>query len=233
MLILETGYFSEAWGEMAVNLGLKVQTVAADWRRGVEMGAVKAALAADTGHTIKAVCAVHNETATGLALPLAEVRAAMDAVKHPALLLVDTISSLGSFEFRMDAWGVDGVVGGSQKGLMLPTGISFSGVSDKAMAAHATATLPRHYFDWSLMLGRRHKSFVGTIPTSLFYGLRESLRLIEEEGLERIWARHHRLAEGGRRAVRAWSASFDCNSRGASRSRREHSSRRRSSPARG
>ena len=205
VLILETGYFSEAWGEMAVNLGLKVQTVAADWRRGVEMGAVKAALAADTGHTIKAVCAVHNETATGLALPLAEVRAAMDAVKHPALLLVDTISSLGSFEFRMDAWGVDGVVGGSQKGLMLPTGFSFTAVSEKGMAAHKVAKLPRHYFDWSLMLGRRHKSFVGTIPTSLFYGLRESLRLIEEEGLERIWARHHRLGEAVRRAVRAWS----------------------------
>jgi alanine-glyoxylate transaminase/serine-glyoxylate transaminase/serine-pyruvate transaminase len=148
---------------------------------------------------------VHNETATGLVLPLPAIRDAIDAAGHPALFLVDTISSLGSLEFRMDDWRIDGVVGGSQKGLMLPTGLSFSGVSDKGLAAHATSRLPRHYFDWSIMRNRRHHSFVGTIPVSYFYGLAESIRLIEEEGLDHVVARHHRLAEATRRAVRAWS----------------------------
>ena len=206
VLVLETGWFSEGWAAMATKLGLHPRTVHADWRRGMDMSAVQTALKLDSTHTIKAVLAVHNETATGLATPLAELRAVMDAAGHPALLLVDTISSLGSLDFRMDEWGIDAVVGGSQKGLMLPTGFSFTAASAKAMKAHEAANMPRHYFDWSVMMTRPQRSFVGTIPTSLFYGLQESLRLIELEGLDQVVARHHRLAEAARRAVRTWSA---------------------------
>jgi alanine-glyoxylate transaminase/serine-glyoxylate transaminase/serine-pyruvate transaminase len=205
VLILESGYFSESWARMAKDLGLESRTLPADWRLGVDMAALRAALAADAGHTIRAVCVVHNETATGMMIPVQEVRAALDATGHPALLLADTISSLVSLDFRMDEWGVDACVGGSQKGLMLPTGMSFTGASEKAMAAHASARLPKHYFNWTMMLGRRHKSFVGTVPTSLFYGLQEALRLIEEEGLENVFARHSRLAEAVRRCVTHWS----------------------------
>ncbi len=206
VLILESGYFSESWAKMAKDLGIEVRTVAADWRRGVEMAAVRAALEADREHAIKAVCVVHNETATGLMIPVQQVRAALDATGHPALLLADTISSLVSLDFRMDEWGVDACVGGSQKGLMLPTGMSFTGVSAKAMAAHAQSRLPKHYFNWTNMLGRRHRSFVGTVPVSFFYGLQESLRLIEEEeGLERVFARHARLGAAVRAAVKHWS----------------------------
>ena len=161
MLVLESGYFSEGWAEMAEKHGLKPQVVSADWRRGIDPAAVEAALRADTEGRIKAVLAVHNETATGLATPIADIRAAMDAAKTDALLLVDTISSLGSLEFRMDDWGIDGVVGGSQKGLMLPTGFSFTAVSAKGMEAHKVARLARHYFDWSEMVKRPHRSFVG------------------------------------------------------------------------
>jgi alanine-glyoxylate transaminase/serine-glyoxylate transaminase/serine-pyruvate transaminase len=206
ILIIETGYFSLGWTQMAEALGIKVQILEADWRIGADMSALQAALEADTEHKIKAVGAVHNETASGAALPMVEVRAAMDAAKHPALLMADTISSLGSFDFRMDEWGVDIVVGGSQKGLMLPTGMSFTGVSDKALEAHKTSIMPKHYMDWSAMMNRRHKSFIGTVPVSLFYGLAESLRLLEEETLDGVFARHHRLAEAVRAAVRVWSA---------------------------
>jgi alanine-glyoxylate transaminase / serine-glyoxylate transaminase / serine-pyruvate transaminase len=205
VLVLESGYFSEGWAEMAEKLGLVPQVVAADWRRGIDPAAVTAALKDDAGHAIKGVLAVHNETATGVATPLKAIRDAIDAARHPALLLADTISSLGSIEFRMADWGIDAVVGGSQKGLMLPTGFSFTAVSPKAMEAHRHATLPRHYFDWSEMTKRTHRSFVGTVPTQMFYGLQESVRLIEEEGLEAVLARHHRLAEATRRAVRTWS----------------------------
>jgi alanine-glyoxylate transaminase/serine-glyoxylate transaminase/serine-pyruvate transaminase len=205
VLILESGYFSEEWGVMAAKHGLKTRTIHADWRRGVDLAEVTAVLKQDGAHAIRAVCAVQNETATGVALPLPAIRDAIDAADHPALFLVDTISSLGSLEFRMDDWRIDGVVGGSQKGLMLPTGVSFSAASDKALAAHAKATLPRHYFDWSVMKNRRHTSFVGTVPVAFFYGLQESIRLIEEEGLDNIVTRHHRLAEATRRAVRVWS----------------------------
>jgi alanine-glyoxylate transaminase/serine-glyoxylate transaminase/serine-pyruvate transaminase len=203
--IVETGYFSLSWAQMVKDLSLEAETIAADWRRGLDFAALRAALAADTTHSIKAVCAVHNETATGMVLPLKQVRAVMDEVGHPALLLSDTISSLGSLDFRMDEWGVDVAVGGSQKGLMLPTGMSFTGVSAKAMAAHKTSRLPKSYLSWTNMLTRKHKSFVGTVPTSLFYGLQESLRLLEEEGLDQVFARHSRLAEAVRRCVRHWS----------------------------
>lgn len=205
LLVIETGHFSENWAKMAQDLGLEVRTLAADWRRGADPAAIRAALAEDTAQAIKAVCAVHNETATGMTLPLPDIRAAIDAAGHPALFLVDTISSLGSLDFRMDEWGVDVAVGGSQKGLMLPTGMSFTGVSAKAMAAHAQSRLPKSYFNWTNMLARRHKSFIGTVPTTLFYGLQESLRLIEEEGLAQVFARHSRLAEAVRRCVRHWS----------------------------
>jgi alanine-glyoxylate transaminase / serine-glyoxylate transaminase / serine-pyruvate transaminase len=205
VLVPETGNFSEGWAAMARSFGLDVQYLQADWRRGAELSAISAALEADTAHRIKAICVVHNETSTGVALPLAQIRAALDAAKHPALFLVDTISSLGSLEFRMDEWGIDGVVGGSQKGLMLPVGFSFTGVSEKAFAAHKQAKSAKHYFDWSNMDGKRHRSFVGTVPANLFYGLREALRLIEEEGIENVWARHARLGEAVRRAIRAWA----------------------------
>jgi len=209
ILMVETGYFSTTWGAMAKDLGLEVRLIGADWRRGVEIDAVARALREDTRHAIKALCVVHNETGTGVTLPLPEIRAALDDAKHPALLLTDTISSLGSMEFRMDDWRIDGVVGGSQKGLMLPTGFSFTAVSDKGMAAHKAARAPRYYFNWSNMLGRRQRSFVGTVPTSIFYGLKESIRLIEDEGLDNVLARHARLAEGVRRAVRSWASAND------------------------
>jgi alanine-glyoxylate transaminase / serine-glyoxylate transaminase / serine-pyruvate transaminase len=205
ILVLESGYFSEEWAAMGRSHGLNVRVVEADWRRGVDIASLRAILATDTAHNIKAVCAVHNETATGLMLPLDEIRGAIDAVAHPALFLVDTISSLGSLDFRMDEWKIDCVVGGSQKGLMLPTGMSFTGVSDKGLAAHAKAGLKRFYFDWTLMQGRPHKSFIGTLPVNIFYGLRESVRLIDEEGLDNLYARHTRLAEATRRAVQVWA----------------------------
>jgi alanine-glyoxylate transaminase/serine-glyoxylate transaminase/serine-pyruvate transaminase len=205
ILLLESGYFSDEWAKMARALQVEVRPVAADWRHGVDIAGVKAALAADTRHVIKAVCVVHNETATGMIIPLPEVRAAIDEMKHPALLLVDTISSLGSLDFRMDEWKIDAVVGGSQKGLMLPTGMSFTAVSPKAMDSHAGAKLGRYYFDWTTMLARNPQSFVGTIPVNIFYGLKESLRLLEEEGLANVFARHHRLGEAVRRAVQVWA----------------------------
>jgi alanine-glyoxylate transaminase/serine-glyoxylate transaminase/serine-pyruvate transaminase len=205
LLIVETGHFSEAWGRMAADLGLEVQTLAAEWRRGVDYGALRAALADDPRHALKAVCVVHNETSTGMTLDLPRIRALLDEARHPALLLVDTISSLASIDFRMDEWGVDAAVGGSQKGLMLPVGFSFTGVSGKALAAHAAARLPKHYFCWTTMQQRRHRSFIGTVPVALFYGLREALRLIEEEGLDNVLARHARLAEAVRHCVRHWS----------------------------
>jgi alanine-glyoxylate transaminase/serine-glyoxylate transaminase/serine-pyruvate transaminase len=205
ILLLESGYFSDEWAKMAKALKVEVRLVPCDWRHGVDIGTVRAALAEDAAHAIKAVCVVHNETATGMFIPIPEVRAAIDATKHPALLLVDTISSLGSLDFRMDEWKIDTVVGGSQKGLMLPTGVSFTGVSAKGMEAHARAKLPRFYFDWSLMEKRPQKSFIGTLPVNMFYGLRESIRLLEEEGLPNVFARHTRLAEATRLAVKVWA----------------------------
>jgi alanine-glyoxylate transaminase/serine-glyoxylate transaminase/serine-pyruvate transaminase len=206
VLIPETGYFSDSWTKMCTTLGFEPVTVAADWRKGCDIAAIEAALAADTDHEIKAVCCVHNETAAATRLPIEQVRAAMDRLGHPALLMADTISSLGSYDFRMDEWGVDVCVGGSQKGLMLPAGFSFNGASEKALAAHRASTHPRHYFDWTEMLARRQKSFVGTVPVTLFYGLQEALRLIlEEEGLENVFARHARLARAVRACVQHWS----------------------------
>ena len=206
ILVLESGHFSQSWARMATDLGIAVRTVPAEWRRGVDLSALQAELAADKAGVIKAVGVVHNETSTGMMIPVQEVRAAIDAAGHPALLLADTISSLGSLDFRMDEWGVDCAVGGSQKGLMLPTGLSFTGVSAKALEAHKTAKLPRHYFNWTAMQNRPLKSFLGTVPISFFFGMQEALRLIEqEEGLENVFKRHSRLAEAVRQTVRHWS----------------------------
>ncbi len=209
ILVVESGYFSDEWAAMGRAYGLHVEMLPADWRHGAYIADIHAALAADTDHRIKSVCVVHNETSTGMSISLPAVREALDDAKHPGLFLVDTISSLGSLDFRMDEWRIDCVVGGSQKGLMLPTGMSFTGVSEKAMAAHRHARLPRFYFDWTMMEKRLHRSFIGTIPTGMFYGLRESIRLIEEEGLDNVIARHSRLAEATRRAVKAWSSAND------------------------
>lgn len=207
VLIPETGHFSDTWAKMAQRLGYKVEWLKVDWRQGIEMARIREALLADGGHAIKAVCCVHNETATGMRLPIEQVRAILDELGHPALLMADTISSLGCYDFRMDEWGVDVCVGGSQKGLMLPTGFAFTGASPKAMEAHKAATSPRFYLDWSQMLARTHKSFVGTVPVTLYYGLHEALRLmLEEEGLENVFRRHRRLAKAVRACVAHWGA---------------------------
>lgn len=204
VLMLESGYFSESWEQMATNLGLKIERITADWRMGVRVADVARRLEADKTRQIKAVLTVHNETATGLATPIAEIRRSIDEVKHPALLLVDTISSLGCYDFRMDAWGVDVCVGGSQKGLMLPTGMSFTGVSQKAFDMSKKPGLPRHYWNWEMMSRREPQSFVGTTPVHLFFALEESIKMIEEEGLDAIFARHRRLADATRAAVTHW-----------------------------
>ncbi len=205
VLVMESGFFSERWAAMAEHLGVRAETLPADWDQGVTPDALQARLEADTAHEIKGVLAVHNETATGMTHPVAGYRKSMDAAKHPALLLSDTISSLASIDFRMDEWGVDVAVGGSQKGLMLPTGLGFTGVSEKALAASHKATLPRKYLDWRTMEGREPQDFPGTVPVHLFFGLYESLHMLEEEGLDQVFARHARFGEATRRAVGAWT----------------------------
>jgi alanine-glyoxylate transaminase / serine-glyoxylate transaminase / serine-pyruvate transaminase len=206
VLVLESGYFSLNWGMRGESFGLSVETLPSDWRRGADPAALEARLREDREHTLKAVLAVHNETSTGVAIDIAALRRAMDAARHPALLLVDTISSLASMDFRMDEWGVDVVVAGSQKGLMLPTGMAFTGVSAKALAAGATAKLPRVYWDWQRLVNAAASQTVwnGTAPVHFYYGLLEALRMLEEEGLDQVFARHHRLAEATRRAARTW-----------------------------
>jgi alanine-glyoxylate transaminase/serine-glyoxylate transaminase/serine-pyruvate transaminase len=204
VLMIGGGYFSGTWAALSRAHGIDVEKLDVDWHEGVKLSALQARLEADKAHEIKAVCVVHNETSTSVVLPLREIRAVLDEVKHPALYLCDTISSLGCFAFKMDEWGVDVVVGGSQKGLMLPTGMAFSAVGPKALEAHKKATLPRFYFDWTAMLARRFRSFTGSAPIVPFFGLAESVRLLELEGIENVWARHHRLAEAVRAAGRVW-----------------------------
>jgi alanine-glyoxylate transaminase/serine-glyoxylate transaminase/serine-pyruvate transaminase len=205
VLVVESGFFSLNWGMRGEAFGLEVETLANDWRRPVDPTRLEARLRDDREHQIKAVLVVHCETSTGVVNPIAELRGALDAAKHPALLLVDTISSLASIDFRTDEWGVDVVVAGSQKGLMLPTGMAFTAVSGKALAAAATAKLPRVYWDWKRLLGEGSQAYWnGTAPVHFFYGMQEALRMLEEEGLDNVFARHHRLAEATRRAVRAW-----------------------------
>jgi alanine-glyoxylate transaminase/serine-glyoxylate transaminase/serine-pyruvate transaminase len=207
VLVLESGHFSTGWGAMARNLGLTVETLATDWRRGIDPAALQARLTADRSHAIKGILAVHSETSTGVASPLAAVRKALDGAKHPALLLADTISSLASFDLRMDDWGIDVVVGGSQKGLMMVTGLGLTGVSDKAMQraqALSRDGVRRSYWDWTAMQVMQPQRFPGTTPTNLFYGLAESIALIEEEGLDNVLARHRRLATAARAAITHW-----------------------------
>jgi alanine-glyoxylate transaminase / serine-glyoxylate transaminase / serine-pyruvate transaminase len=211
VLIGETGHFSTLWAELARRIGLDVEVIPGDWRHGVDPGAVGERLAADTGHTIAAVCVVHNETSTGVTSRVPEVRAAIDAAGHPALLLVDTISSLASIDYRHDEWGADVTVAGSQKGLMLPPGLGFNAVSEKALAASRSARLPRSYWDWAPILEANTRGFFPYTPaTNLFYGLREALAMLAEEGLPAVFARHQRHAAATRAAVRAWGLEVLC-----------------------
>ncbi|KXS13609.1 serine--glyoxylate transaminase [Gonapodya prolifera JEL478] len=210
IFIVESGIFSEAWGGMAKNLGLVPQILPSNQRTGIDVSEINKALLADTAHDVKAICVVHNETSTGVTLPLAEIRKAIDETGHPALFLVDAISSLASIDFRMDEWGVDGVIVGGQKGLMLPVGLSFAAVSPKAWAATERSTSHKHYFSWRVMASRPHKSFVGTPPTHMLFALRESLRLIDAEGgIDAVLARHSRFAEAVRRCTLYWGKGDD------------------------
>ena len=205
VLMFETGHFATLWKDVASRLGLQVEWVAGDWRHGVDPAAVYSALADDRTHAIKAVCVVHNETSTGVVSRIADIRAQMDAAQHPALLLVDTISSLGSVDYRHDEWGVDVTIGCSQKGLMLPPGISFNAVSSKALAASKTARMPRAYWDWAPMIRDNAAGFFPYTPsTNLLYGLREALTMLNEEGLANVFARHARFGRATRAAVTAW-----------------------------
>ena len=211
VMMFETGQFAALWREMAGKLGLDVHYVSGDWRHGVDPDAVEAQLREDHGHRIKGVMVVHNETSTGVTSRVAAVRKAMDRSGHPALLLVDTISSLASIDYRHDEWGVDVTVAGSQKGLMLPPGLSFNAISEKALAASKSAGLPKSYWDWQPMLGANQSGFFPSTPaTNLLYGLRESLHMLREEGLDNVFARHDRHAEATRRAVRAWGLEVLC-----------------------
>jgi len=205
VLMCETGHFATLWQKMALKLGLKPEFIPGDWRTGADPEAIEERLRADTSKRIKAVCVVHNETSTGVASRIEAVRKAIDAASHPALFMVDTISSLASIDYRHDEWGVDVTVAGSQKGLMLPPGLSFNAISDKALAAAKGAGLPRSYWAWEEMLASGKSGYFPYTPaTNLLYGLREALAMLEEEGLENVFARHQRHAEATRRAVRAW-----------------------------
>jgi alanine-glyoxylate transaminase/serine-glyoxylate transaminase/serine-pyruvate transaminase len=211
VLMFETGQFATLWSKMATRLGLQVEMVPTDWRRGVDPALVEAKLKEDRGHAIRAVCVVHNETSTGVTSRIGAIRAAIDAAGHPALYMVDTISSLASIDYRHDEWGVDVTVAGSQKGLMLPPGLSFNCVGEKALAAAKSAGLPKSYWGWEDMLAANKSGFFPYTPaTNLLYGLREALRMLQEEGLQNVFARHARHAEATRRAVRAWGLEIVC-----------------------
>jgi alanine-glyoxylate transaminase/serine-glyoxylate transaminase/serine-pyruvate transaminase len=205
VLLAETGQFSTLWAELTKKLGIDVELIPGDWRTGADPEEIERRLRADRERRIKAVMVVHNETSTGVASRVADVRAAIDRAGHPALFLVDTVSSLASIDYRHDEWGVDVMVTGSQKGLMLPPGIGFNVVSAKALEASKHASFPRSYFDWAPIIAANKQGFFPyTPPTLLMFGLRESLAMLHEEGLENVFARHARLAEATRRAVRGW-----------------------------
>jgi alanine-glyoxylate transaminase/serine-glyoxylate transaminase/serine-pyruvate transaminase len=206
VLMAETGHFATLWQKLAGRLGLEVEFLPGDWRHGADPEAIEKRLRADAEKRIKAVCVVHNETSTGVVSRIPEVRRAIDAAGHPALYMVDTISSLASLDYRHDEWGVDVTVAGSQKGLMLPPGLSFNCISQKALAASASARLPRSYWAWDEMLSNGKGGYFPYTPaTNLLYGLREALKmLLDEEGLDAVFARHQRHGEATRRAVRAW-----------------------------
>jgi len=205
VLMCETGHFATLWKTMAERLGLTVEFLPGDWRSGADPDAVERQLRNDAQRRIRAVCIVHNETSTGVTSRIPEIRRALDAARHPALLLVDTISSLGSIDYRHDEWGVDVTIGGSQKGLMLPPGLSFNAVSPRALEASRRAALPRSYWRWEEMIAHNRSGYFPYTPaTNLLYGLREALAMLFEEGLANVYARHARHAEATRRAVRGW-----------------------------
>jgi alanine-glyoxylate transaminase/serine-glyoxylate transaminase/serine-pyruvate transaminase len=211
VLMVETGQFATLWKKMAENLGLKPEFIKTDWRVGADPKLIEAALRDDKNKEIKAVCVLHNETSTGCASPIPEIRKAIDAAGHPALLFVDTISSLASTEYKHDEWGVDVSVGGAQKGLMLPPGMSFNAVSDKALAASKNAKLPKSFWSWDDMLNMNKIGFFPYTPaTNMLQGLDVAIEMLHEEGLDNVFARHDRLAEATRRAVRAWGLEPMC-----------------------
>jgi alanine-glyoxylate transaminase/serine-glyoxylate transaminase/serine-pyruvate transaminase len=211
VVMFETGQFAALWNKMATKLGVVTEFIPTDWRRGADAAVLEAKLREDKAHTIKAVCVVHNETSTGATSRIPLIRKAIDAANHPALLLVDTISSLGSIDYRHDEWGVDVTVAGSQKGLMLPPGLSFNCVSEKARKAAQASTLPKSYWGWEEMIASNKTGYFPFTPaTNLLYGLREALNMLQEEGLQNVFARHNRHAEATRRAVRAWGLEILC-----------------------
>jgi alanine-glyoxylate transaminase/serine-glyoxylate transaminase/serine-pyruvate transaminase len=211
VLLFETGHFSQLWRQIAEKFGIQVEYVPGNWRRGASAAELEARLGSDRGHSIKAVLVVHNETSTGVTSHIPAIRRAMNQTRHPALLMVDTISSLASIDYRHDEWEVDVTIAGSQKGMMLPPGLSFNAVSEKALAANRNARLPRSYWDWQEMLKPNRSGFFPyTPPTNLLYGLQEALRMLQEEGLPNVFRRHERHAEATRAAVRAWGLEIVC-----------------------
>lgn len=211
VLMMETGHFSRLWRDLAQKFGLIVDYVPGDWRHGIDAQVVAAKLSSDRERTIQAVMCVHNETSTGITSDIAAIRKAMDAENHPALLMVDTVSSLASIDYRHDEWNVDVAISGSQKGLMLPPGLGFNAASQRALAASARARLPRAFWSWEEMKGPNANGFFPSTPaTNLLYGLREAIAMLQEEGLENVFQRHLRLSEATRRAVRAWGLELLC-----------------------
>jgi alanine-glyoxylate transaminase / serine-glyoxylate transaminase / serine-pyruvate transaminase len=211
VLMYETGHFATLWKNMALKLGLTPEFIASDWRAGADPKAIEARLKEDKDHAIKAVCVVHNETSTGCVSHIDQVRKAIDAAGHPALLMVDTISSLASIDYRHDEWGVDVTVGGSQKGLMLPPGLSFNAVGEKALAVAKNAKLSKSFWSWEDMIANNRNGFFPYTPaTNLLYALAESIDMLHEEGLENVFARHDRHAEATRRAARGWGLEIWC-----------------------
>lgn len=215
VLMFETGHFATLWKHLAERVGVKPEFIQGDWRGGADPEKIEAYLSEDTNHEIKAVCVVHNETSTGSVSPIAEIRKAMDRANHPALLMVDTISGLASIDYRHDEWGVDVTVSGSQKGLMLPPGLSFNAASEKALKASETANLQRSYWDWADMIGPNKTGYFPYTPaTNLLYGLNEAIDMLHEEGLDNVFARHARHGAAARAAVRAWGLEVLCAQQG-------------------
>ena len=215
VLMFETGHFATLWKSLAKRIGVNPEFIEGDWRGGADPDKIEAYLAEDRNHEIKAVCVVHNETSTGSVSPIAAVRKAIDNAGHPALLMVDTISGLASIDYQHDEWGVDVTVSGSQKGLMLPPGLSFNAASEKALKANATAELKRSYWDWADMIGPNAKGYFPYTPaTNLLYGLNEAIDMLHEEGLDNVFARHARHGAATRSAVRAWGLDVLCAQQG-------------------
>lgn len=211
VLMVETGQFATLWKDMAAKIGLVPEFLPTDWRTGAEADAIESALKRDTAHEIKAVCVVHNETATGCRSWIQDIRKAMDAAGHPALLMVDTISSLGCLDYRHDEWGVDVSISGSQKGLMLPPGLSFTAVSEKALEAAKSASLQRSYWSWQDMIASNASGFFPFTPaTGLLYGLETAITMLHEEGLDNVFARHERHSRATRAAVETWGLEVLC-----------------------